>query len=69
MSSGVYALSGEERDGHSIACQAYKIVRCSVMAWNGLPVRIIICQPIRVDEVCLKEMQTICEKIHDSLQN
>ena len=54
----------EERDGHGVACQAYKIVRGGVMAWNGLPVRIIVGQPIRIDVMGLKEMQTECKKIH-----
>ena len=34
------------------------------MARNGLPVRIIVRQPIGIDKMCLKEMQTISEKIH-----
>ena len=55
---------GEERDGHSIACKTYKVIRCRVMAWNGLPVRIIVRQPIRIDIMCLKEMQTKSKKIH-----
>ena len=54
----------EEWDGHGVARQAYKIVRGSVMAWNGLPVGIIVCQPIGVDKMSLKETQTVCEKIH-----
>ena len=34
------------------------------MAWDGLPVRIIVGQPIGIDVMGLKEMQTVCKKIH-----
>ena len=55
---------GEEPDGHGVACQAYKVIRSCVVTRNGLPVRIIVRQPIRVNVMCLKKMQAISKKIH-----
>ena len=34
------------------------------MAWNGLSVRFIVCQPVRIDIMRLEEMQAIGKKIH-----